>query len=200
MNTMSRILLLLLALSLVIPAGALVARADSQGKKALMIVAKEDFEQGEYKRTRAALEEGGVACTVASTKTGKLMSNKSQRIACDMLLSDVVVADYDAIVLIGGNGIKKVWKNEDAHRIVREAVEQDKVLAAICASPGILAYAGVLQGRKATAHPRSGAREVMIERGCDYSGKALEIDGKLITANGPDAATDYGKAIVQALN
>jgi protease I len=176
------------------------AMASSHGKKALLIVAADDFEQVEYNNTLAALEAGGVVCTVASTKSGKLKSNKGKRIDCEMELKDVVVAGYDAVVIIGGNGIKKVWKNEDAHRIVREAAAQGKVLAAICAGPGVLACADVLSGRKATANSRSGAKPIMVDRGCDYTGAAVEVDGLLITANGPGAATQYGEAIVAALN
>ncbi len=200
MKTVSRILFVLLALSLLVPAFNSIAEAGSQGKKVLMIVAKDDFEQTEYGKTRSKLEDGGVVCTVASTKVGKLKGNKGKRIACDMLLADVNVADYDAIVIIGGNGIKKVWKNDDAHRIVKEAVAQDKIVAAICAGPGILAYSGVLDGKKATAHPKSGAQSVMKSNGCEYLNEKVVVDGKMITANGPQAASAYGEAIVKALN
>lgn len=189
---------LIVFLSLFMLAGA--AQAGSQGKKALMIVAPKDFEQTEYSKTRSALEDGGVICTVASSKVGKLKGNKGKRVTSEIELKDVVVADYDAIVIIGGNGIKKLWKNEEAHRIVREAADQGKVLGAICAGPGILAHAEVIQGKKATAHPKSGAKSIMKDKGCDYTGAKLEIDDKLITANGPKAASMYGKAIVDALN
>ena len=134
-----------------------VALADAQGKKALLIVAPSDFEPTEYSTTRSTLESGGMTCTVASTKTGSLKSAKGTRAQSDLILSEVQTGDYDAIVVIGGNGIKKLWMNEDAHRIVREAAEQDKVVAAICAGPGVLAYSGVMQGKKGTAHPKSGA-------------------------------------------
>ncbi len=200
MKTTFRILSVFLALSLLVPGFSSVAKAGSQGKKALMIVASSDFEQNEYKKTRAELEKGGVDCTVASTKVGKLKGNKGKRISSDILLSDAIVADYDAIVVIGGNGIKKVWKNEDANRIVKEAATQGKVVAAICAGPGLLAHAGVLNGKKATAHPKSGAKSVMKRNGCTYENEKVVVDGKIITANGPRAASAYGEAIVSALN
>lgn len=175
------------------------AQAGAKDKKALMIVAPNDFEQNEYSKTRAKLDDAGVICTITSTKTGALKGNKGKRVSSDMELKDVVVGDYDAIVIIGGNGIKKLWKNEDAHRIVREAVTEGKVLAAICAGPGILAYADVINGKKATAHPKSGAKSIMKDKVCEYTGAKVEVDGKLITANGPKAATAYGEAIVEAL-
>lgn len=176
------------------------AHAGTQGKKALLIVAKDDFEQSEYKKTRGALEDAGVVCTVTSTKSGKLRSNKGMRIDCDMLLTDVVTADYDAVIVIGGNGIKKVWKNSDAHRILKEAAAQGKLIGGICAGPGLLAHAGVLDGKKATAHPKSGAKYVMKDHGCDYQRDSVVVDGNVITANGPKAASKFGAALVKALN
>ncbi len=199
MKTLHRVLVVLMILAAVL-CMAHVAAAGSQGKKALMIVAKADFEQTEYKKTRAALDDGGVECTVASTKVGKLKGNKGMRVESSMLLSDVNPADYDAIVIIGGNGIKKVWKDEQAHRIVKQAAADRKIVAAICAGPGILGYAGVLDGKKATAHPKSGAKNVMKDNGCDYQSQSVVVDGNIITANGPKAASKYGEAIVEALS
>lgn len=200
MKVFSRSLFVLLCALMLTVGVQGMAQASPQGKKALLIVAKSDFEQKEYSKTRAELEDAGVVCTVASTKEGTLKGNKGKRISSDILLADVNVADYDAVVIIGGNGIKKEWKNKDAHRIVQEAVQQGKILGAICAGPGILAYADVLNGKRATAHPKSGAKSPMKSHGCEYTGKKVEVDGKLITANGPDAAKAYGKAIVEALN
>ena len=136
---------------------------------------------------------------MASTKTGTLQGRKGKRVKSDVELKDVVVADYDGVVVIGGGGIKKVWKNEDAHRIVREAMDQNKLVGAICAGPGVLGYAGVLNGKKATAHPKSGAKSVMADNGCQYVNQDVVVDGNVVTANGPAAAAAFGAALVKAL-
>ena len=175
------------------------ANAQAQGKKVLLIVAKRDFEDIEYNKPRKAFDDAGLQCTVASTKTGTLQGRKGKRVTSDIELKDVVVADYDAVVIIGGGGIKKEWKNADAHRIVREAMDQNKVVAAICAGPGVLGYAGVLQGKKGTAHPNSGAKSVMEDNGCQFVSQDVVVDGNVITANGPAAAKAFGDAVVKAL-
>ncbi|WP_421902352.1 DJ-1/PfpI family protein [Maridesulfovibrio sp.] len=199
MKRLQKGLILLIAMILVLGMAA-SAMADTHGKKAIMIVAKSDFEQTEYKKTRSALDDAGIICAIASTKVGTLKGNKGKRIESSMLLKDVNVADYDAVVFIGGNGIKKVWKNKNAHNIAQEAVKQDKILAAICAAPGILGYAGVLDGKQATAHPKSGARKIMKKNGCDFQNQKVVVDGKIITANGPKAAGKFGETIVEAMN
>ena len=82
------------------------AQAGSQGKTALLVVAKSDFSSIEYSKPRSALESAGVTCTVASTATGTCRSDGPKRAKAELVLSSVNAADYDAIVIIGGNGIK----------------------------------------------------------------------------------------------
>ncbi len=200
MKTFHRVFFCSLFAFLLVGLLCIPAQAGAQGKKALLIVAKSDFEDVEYAKPRAVFDKAGLQCTVASTKTGTLKGRKGKRVTSDLELADVVVADYDAIVIIGGNGIKKVWKNDDAHRIVREAMEQGKVVAAICAGPGILAYADVLKGKKATANSKSGATPIMKDHGCEYINQAVVVDGKLVTGNSPGASEQFGEAVVQALN
>ena len=197
MRIVARSLLSALALLALLFAISGPALADAQGKKALMILAPSDFEASEYSNTRRELEAGGMVCTVTSTRTGSLKSNKSLRATAELSLAEVRVEDYDAVVIIGGGGVKgSLWKNAEAHRVVQEAAAQDKVVAAICAGPGVLGYAGVLQGRKATCYPQSSS--AIKDNGGEYTGNKVEVDGKLITGNGPKAATDFGKAIVAA--
>jgi protease I len=40
----------------------------------------------------------------------------------------------------------------------------------------------------------------MLEgKGAKYTGKSVEVDGNIITGNGPDAAREFGRAIAKAL-
>ena len=185
-----------LAIVLIAPSPA---RASAQGKKALLILAKNDFSATEYSKTRSALKSGGMTCTVASSSIGACKGDGGKQATAELDLSSVKVADYDAIVIIGGNGIMKMWQNKQAHRIVQEAAAQDKVVAAICAGPGILAHAGVMKGKRATAY-RGGASSALKDHGATYTGKKVEVDGKFITGNGPKAASSFGRAIVAAFD
>jgi len=71
------------------------------------------------------------------------------------------------------------------------------VLAAICLAPAILAKAGILKGKKATVW--EGARNKVVAGGAAYREGPVVIDGKIITANGPSAAAQFGKSIKQLL-
>ena len=52
-------------------------------------------------------------------------------------------------------------------------------------------------GKKATVW--SSEKERLMAKGAIYTGKSLQVEGKIITGEGPQAAKDFGKAIVKAL-
>ena len=106
-----------------------------------------------------------------------------------------------AVVFVGGSGAQKYYSNERALTIAREAYEKGKVLGAICIAPGILAKAGVLKGKNATIWDSGSGEFVKIleENGAIYTGMNVEIDGNIITANGPHAAQGFAEAIIEKL-
>jgi protease I len=115
----------------------------------------------------------------------------------DMLLKEVNIQDFDAIIFIGGAGAAEYFDDPVAHKLAKDAYASGKIVAAICVAPVILARAGLLQGKKATAWESEG--DQLRSLGADYTGKPVEVDGKIITAAGPFAAKDFGEAIVKAL-
>ena len=81
-------------------------------------------------------------------------------------------------------------------KVARDAVKQNKVLAAICMAPRVLANAGVLEGRKSTS-----LQKYDIEaKGAIVSDKPVERDGNIMTANSPGVAKQFGEAIVSTLS
>lgn len=60
-----------------------------------------------------------------------------------------------------------------------------------------LANAGILSGKKATVFTSEEGK--LKDKGAECTGRSVERDGSLITANGPKAAREFGNAIAQAL-
>jgi protease I len=56
--------------------------------------------------------------------------------------------------------------------------------------------AGILNGKKATSFP---SERDNINAVGTYTGNAVEVDGKIITGNGPQAAKEFGKKIAESL-
>lgn len=170
---------------------------DIKGKKVLFIIASGDFRDEEYIHSREILEGRGATVVVASSSLNTSQGVLGLRVKPDILMDEVHVHSYDAIVFIGGIGAQEYWNNPKAHSIAKEAVEAGKVVGAICIAPVTLANAGILNGKRATVF-RSQAHMLRV-KGAEYTVASVELDGKIITADGPKSARKFGQAIVMAL-
>ena len=168
------------------------------GKKALLIIAPTNFEDSEYTTTRNALQQAGVTVSVASSTTTTATGSDGLQVTPDLSIANVNVGNYDAVVFIGGTGCETAYYDDStAHSIVVAANNQGKVIGAICLAPGILANAGILNGKSATIWADHAG--TLTNNGATYTGQSVTVDGKIITANGPDAATEFANAIKSAL-
>ncbi|MBU0686308.1 MAG: DJ-1/PfpI family protein [Candidatus Margulisbacteria bacterium] len=166
-------------------------------KKALIIIAKHMFQDKEYADVISVLGQAIVGTTTASSSAGEATGKFGGKTKIDITLDQVKVSDYDVIIFIGGPGADEYFNSPRAHSIAKETVSSGKILAAICIAPTILANAGVLKGKKATVFP-TGSQD-LTRGGANYTGTHVEIDGKIITADGPNSANAFGQAIVKAL-
>ncbi len=180
----------------------LVSKTKSEEKPILFILAPKNFRWEEYYETRKVLEEGGKKIEIASLNKGFLKGYPQGEAKADLTLEEVKVGDYQAIVFIGGSGAVVYQDNSRALEIAQEAVRENKVLAAICIAPTILAKAGVLKGKKATVWSSSFDKspiKILQENGAFYLDEKVVKDGKIITANGPAAALEFGQTILSTL-
>jgi protease I len=169
----------------------------SDTKKAVLIIASQIFRDEELFETQEALEAAGVQTFVASSKLGTCKGKLGAVAEATQLVSDLKADDFDAIVFVGGAGAMEYYDNAAALDLAKGATAKGKVVAAICIAPRILANAGLLKGVKATCYESE--TEAIKKLGADFQGAGVVRDGKIVTANGPHAATDFGKTIAQAL-
>ncbi|MBC7966342.1 MAG: protein kinase [Fuerstia sp.] len=73
-----------------------------------------------------------------------------------LLLSNARAVDYDALIVGGGRGLWELTKDceesRDAERLIREMLDDGKIVAGFSAGPGVLAKMGLLNGVTATGH------------------------------------------------
>lgn len=167
------------------------------GKKVVMIVAPEDFRDEELFETKKVLENSGAKITIASKDVKEATGVLGGSIKVDLNISEVNEKGYDAVVFVGGAGASVYFDDDDALRIAKEFNKSNKVVSAICIAPSILANAGILKGKNATCF--SSEKENLESKGAKYTGKSVEVDGKIVTANGPKAASEFGKEIAKKL-
>ncbi len=169
----------------------------NQFKKVLLIIAPENFRDEELFETKKVLDAAGIKTEVASTKIGiiKGMLGGSQEVKKTIL--DISIVDYSAIVFVGGAGASVYFDDPIALAIAEEAVRQNKLIAAICIAPSILANAGILRDKKATSFLSE--KDNLTKKGAEFTGDSVTIDNRIITASGPEAARDFGWKIVEFL-
>jgi len=168
-------------------------------KHALFIIAPENFRDEELFVPQKILEENGIKTTIASREPGICRGSLGNKVEAVIGLNQINAEDFEAIIFVGGGGSQIFRDDLSAHLIARKAIEKNKILAAICAGPTILAAAGILKNKKATVFPDQNLEKILIENGANLSKESVTVDGNLITADGPDSAAKFGKTILEKL-
>ncbi len=119
------------------------------------------------------------------------------KVQADILLSDVVLDNnLEGVMLPGGMpGADNLDKCPDVHRAIDYCVDNNKIVAAICAAPFILGKKGLLEGKNATCFP--GFEGEL--KGATVLTDGVVTDGNIITARGAGVAWEFGAAIGTAL-
>ncbi|MDD6728902.1 MAG: DJ-1/PfpI family protein [Eubacteriales bacterium] len=129
--------------------------------------------------------------------TGKTVQSAQKiTVTADITVDEFEPLDLDAVVLPGGMpGTLNLEANGVVQQAVDYAVDNKKLVCAICAAPSILGHKGLLKGREAICFP--GFEEDLT--GAKLSEKFVVTDGNFITAKGAGVAVDFGLEIVKQL-
>ncbi len=167
--------------------------------KAVLVVAKNGFRDEELFHPKEELEKAGIKTAIASSSRGDCFGKLGGMAVAEMALGEVRPEDFDVIVFVGGPGAVQYFNDRIALGLAKKFMDAGRVVAAICIAPNILANAGVLNGVKATCFPDPEGKENLKEKGAKYVDAPVVAEGRIITANGPGAARDFGKKIAEAV-
>ena len=155
------------------------------------------FEEVEALATLDVLRRAEI--NVLTVGVGSEIINGSHNIPVipDKLCSEIVLNDkVDAIILPGGMpGTLNLEKDETVNSAIDFAIDNEKLICAICAAPSILGHKGLLEGKKATCFP--GFESELF--GAETSDEFVIKDGNIITSKGMGCAIEFGLKIVEAL-
>ena len=154
-------------------------------KRSVLFIATDGVEQVELTEPWAALESAGATPTLAAPKPGKIQAmnhdEKGDTISVDRTLADVSAADFDALVLPGGVASSdRLRMDKRAVALVKEFLEADKPVAAICHAPWLLVEADAVRGRTLTSWPS--LQTDIRNAGGTWVDKQVQVDQKLITS------------------
>lgn len=173
-------------------------------KQVLVIIAFKNFQDREFIICKRILERQKIEIKVASKFLGAALGMLGNKVMVDVVLSEVVVREFDAVIFIGGQGAVDYINDYVCHQIIQDAFKQKKIIAGICVAPAILAQAGVLEGKKATVWTSELNREmikIFKKKKVDYQKQDIVVDKKnrIVTANAPAAAEQFAQAILKLL-
>ena len=162
-------------------------------KNALVPLAN-GFEEIEAMTVIDILRRAGIDVVIAGIPGKIVRGSHAVIISTDTKIDDVENDIFDAIILPGGNpGYKNLSKSNIVLKQIVKHNDNKRLVAAICASPLVLAQAGVLYDKIATVYPGM-ERDIPKPR----NGSVIK-DGNIITAQGPGVALNFALAIVEYL-
>ncbi len=137
------------------------------------------------------LRRTGAKCDLVSVNNQTCLSSHNVVIKADKLISEIDFLEYDAVVVPGGMpGATNISDCEKAIEFIKHLMEKNKLVASICASPAVvLSRHRLINGKKVTCYPAPDFINALS--GCLYTGEDVEVDGNVITANGPLSAMKF---------
>lgn len=116
----------------------------------------------------------------------------------DALQKQSQLDSFDLILLPGGlPGADYLDQDHRIRALLQQQIHSGKSVAAICAAPKVLASAGLLDKRTATAYP--GTLEAIELSNTIISKDAVVIDDGVMTSRGPGTAMDFALALIEQL-
>jgi protease I len=170
----------------------------------ILIMATDGFEQSELLVPQEKLTDAGATVEVAApksrTKSSKIYGwdkdDLGKSVSVDKDLEDVNPADYDALVLPGGQiNPDKLRAEQKALEIIRTFHSSGKIVAAICHAPWLLIEAGVIEGKRCTSY--HSIKTDVINAGGQWLDEMVVTDQGMITSRNPGDLDAFVNKIIE---
>ncbi len=142
------------------------------------------------------LRRADIDVTTIGIEDTRIHGSHDINLEADVPLSDAGDADYDIVILPGGEpGSTHLEEDPRVTHLLKDQFESGGKLGAICAAPRIFAQNGFLDGKPATSHPSVETKMTNAE----YTSEPVVKSGRIVTSRGPGTAIPFSLQIVQDL-
>jgi len=146
------------------------------------------------------LRRADISVTTASLDGATVLGRSNISIAADAKLADVMLDDWDMVVLPGGLPNAHLLRDDEHVKAVVERLRHErKSIAAICAAPTALAAYGITANMKVTAYPACQADMESLQPSSVYVDDNVVEDDFLITSRGAGTAVEFSLRLVAKL-
>jgi protease I len=170
-------------------------------KKVAILVA-DGFEQSEFEQPLEALKEQGATVDIVSLQKGTIKAWKDKEwgdeFEATVGIGDADSTNYDALVLPGGViNPDTLRASEKAVAFVKDFLEDEKPVAAICHGPWTLIETGLLKGRRMTSYPS--IKTDLKNAGAEWVDEQVVVDEGLVTSRSPKDLPAFCKKMVEEI-
>lgn len=168
----------------------------------ILIVSDNGFEQSELCMPRDQLAAKGAIVHVATPDGQPVLGWQGKdwgtEVPANLKISDADVANYDALVLPGGQMNPDLLRvNDDAIALIKDFHRAGKPIAAVCHAPWLLIEAKLIDGVRATSY--HSIKTDMINAGARWVDEPAVVDRGIITSRQPEDLDAFVTAITEAV-
>lgn len=167
------------------------------GKRVLIVLPEKNFRAEVYDAVREAVTRAGGQLVVCSLTTGTVRGTNGHTAQATVAAEDVNAQDYAAVVFGGGPGIVRFVSEPSLVDLADRSYHAGKVVAAIRIAQEILAHADLLRGTRVAG--AEGSDSELRAAGAEVTSQSVEVDGRIITARGREAANEFAQRLVEVL-
>lgn len=168
-----------------------------QGRK-VAVLAEDLYEDLELWYPVLRMREEGATVIVVGPRAQTYKSKNGYPAEATTAAEQVSAGEFDAVIVPGGYAPDKMRRSEAMVRLVRDAFQQGKVVAAICHAGWMLASADILKGVRATSV--RAIKDDMVNAGAEWVDQPVVRDRNVITSRRPDDLPDFCREIIGALH
>ena len=145
-----------------------------------------------------AVESRAFRIVMTAADAGPVASAQGPRAVADHALEDC--PPVDILLVPGGMGTRRVVHDGPVLDWLRRRAEKAEMVTSVCTGAGLLARAGLLDGKSATTNKRSFAWVMEQGPAVNWVKQARWVeDGRFVTSSGVSAGIDMTLAVIARL-